>query len=144
MQIDNYEEGQALTEKIKANLPIQVFPTKQLVQSLRQQGKTIHSNQSYEIDSAFYSGDMGGITCALKSNSTDKEVYAVSITHLKIDPEHPLASEIETYQRKRTRLLAIQNSGGFAAELLAERAAKLIRPGSLSLKKKSGKKGFGR
>lgn len=135
MQIDNYEEGQALTEKLKANLPVKVFPTKQLVQSLQQQGKTIRSNQAYEIDSVFYSGDMGGITCALKGNSEDKEVYAVSITHLKIDPEHPLALEIEAYQRKRSRLLAIQNSRGFAAELLAERASKAS--------KKSKKKGFG-
>lgn len=36
MQIDNYEEAQALTEKLKANLPIKVLPAKHLVQSLRQ------------------------------------------------------------------------------------------------------------
>lgn len=143
MQIDNYEEGQTLTEKIKENLPIKASPTKQLVQSLRQQGKTIRSDQFYEIDSVFYSGDMGGITCALKGNPDGKEVYAVSITHLKIDPEHPLAPEIEAYQRKRTRLLAIQNSRGFAAELLAQRTASLNSPGSPNPKKKSGKKGFG-
>jgi hypothetical protein len=142
MQIDNYEEGQALTEKVKANLPIKVFPTKHLVQSLRQQGKDIKPNQAYEIDSAFYSGDMGGITCTLKGSSEDKEVFAVSITHLKIDPDHPLAPEIEAYQRQRTRMLAIQNSGGFAAELLAARAAKLIRPGLPKAKKKNTK-GFG-
>ncbi len=135
MQIDNYEEGQALTEKIKANLPIKAFPTKQLVQSLRQQGKAMKLNQPYEIDSAFYSGDMGGITCALKGDAEGKEVYTVSITHLKIDPDHPLAPEIEAYQRRRTRMLAIQNSRGFAAELMAERPPKT--------KKKSSKKGFG-
>jgi hypothetical protein len=135
MQIDNYEEGQALTEKIKASLPVKVFPTKQLVQSLRQQGKLIKPNQSYEIDSVFYSGDMGGITCALKGDAEDKEVYAVSITHLRIDPDHPLAPEIEAYQRKRTRMLAIQNSRGFVAELLAEQPPRA--------KKRSRKKGFG-
>lgn len=135
MQIDDYEEGQALTEKLKANLPVKVFPTKQLVQSLRQQGKSIKPNYPYEIDSVFYSGDMGGITYALKGDPTDKEVFAVSITHLKIDSDHPLASEIEAYQRKRTRRLSIQNSRGFAAELLAERSSKT--------KKKGSKKGFG-
>lgn len=135
MQIDNYAEGQALTEKLKAALPMKVIPTKQLVRSLQQQGKPMHSNQAYEIESVFYSGDMGGITCVLKGNLDDQEVYAVSITHLKIDPEHLLTPEIEAYQRKRSRGLAIQNSRGFAAELLSERS-----PNS---KKKSGKKGFG-
>lgn len=135
MHIDNYEEGEALTKKIKANLPMKVLPTKQLVQSLRQQGKFMKVNQPYEIDSVFYSGDMGGITCTLKGDAEDKEVYAVSITHLKIDPDHPLAPEIEAYQRRRTRMLAIQNSRGFAAELMAERP---LKP-----KKKSSKKGFG-
>jgi hypothetical protein len=135
MQIDDYEEGQALTEKIKANLPIKAFPTKHLVQSLRQQGKSMNLNQPYKIDSVFYSGDMGGISCALKGNPENTEAYVVSITHLKIDPDHPLAPEIEAYQRRRTRMLAIQNSRGFAAELLKERSAKA--------KRKNSKKGFG-
>jgi hypothetical protein len=135
MQIDDYKEAQALTEKLKASLPVKVFPTKQLVQSLRQQGKSIKTDQPYEIDSVFYAGDMGGITCALKRDPEDKEVYAVSITHLKIDPDHPLAPEIEAYQRKRTRGLAIQNSREFAAELLKGR--------STTTKKKRPKKGFG-
>ncbi len=136
MQIDEYAEAKALAAKIQANLPIKVFPTKQLLQSLRQQGKTMQPNQAYEVDSVFYSGDAGGIICAIKDEATDEEVYAVSITHLKVDPECPLASEIAAYQQKRTRLLAIQNGGGFAAELLAGRSA--------NPKKQGKKKGFSR
>ena len=134
MQIDDYGEGQALTDKINANLPMRAFPTKQLIQSLREQGQSIKPNQAYEIASALYSGDMGGITCALNNDMGDEERYVVSITHLKVDPEHPLASEIEAYQRKRIRMLAIQNSRGFAAELLASRPP--------ATQKKSKKKGF--
>ena len=135
MQIDNYAEAQALTEKLAANVPITVTPTKQLVKTLRQQGETIDPKQSYEIDSVLYSGDMGGITCVLKGGEDGKSAYVVSITHLTIDPDHPLAPEVEAYQQQRARMLAIQDSKGFAAELLAARSAKT--------KKKRRSKGFG-
>ncbi len=110
MQIDDYETANALTTAITANLPILVHPTKELVKMLKAQGKKMDGTRSYTIKSVFYSGDMGGITCELNSSPEDQEVYAVSITHLKIDPSHPLAPEIQSYQRRRTRSLAIQNS----------------------------------
>jgi len=78
---------------------------------------------------------MGGITCTLKGDPEDKELYSVSITHLIIDPTHPLAAEVEAYQRQRVRRLRLQDSRGFAAELLAGR--------SPQGKKKTGRKGFG-
>ncbi len=135
MQIDDYAQATALTEKLKASLPLQVRPTKQLVKSLKAQGKTLNPDREYTVDSVFYSGDMGGITCALKADSEAKEVFTVSITHLKVDPEHPLAAELQAYQSRRTRALAIQDRGGFAAEVLG------TRPPTAS--KKPGKKGFG-
>jgi hypothetical protein len=136
MQIDDYRAEQALTEKIKANLPIQVFPTKELVKGLKAQGKSIDATQTFNIQDVFYSGDMGGITCALENKPEDKEAFVVSITHLKVDPDHPLASEIEAYQRQRVSGLAIQNGREFAAEVLKQR--------SPQTKKKNSKKGFGK
>jgi hypothetical protein len=62
MQIDDYRAAQALTEKIKTNSPIQVFPTKELVKGLKAQGKSIDATQTFNIQDVFYSGDMGGIT----------------------------------------------------------------------------------
>jgi hypothetical protein len=122
-QIDDYNAAQALTEKIKTNLPIQAHASQEIIKGLQAQGKSIHPNQEFTIQSVFYAGDMGGITCALKSQPEDKEAYAVSITHLKIDPTHPLVPEIQAYQRQRIRRLAIQNSREFAAEALKQRSS---------------------
>lgn len=56
-----------------------------------------------------------------------------SITHLKIDPTHPLAAEVQAYQRQRIRKLMLQDSRGFTAELMT------IEP----RKSKKRSKGFG-
>jgi len=135
MQIDDEDQATALMEKLKVALPISVYPTQDLAKSLRQQGQNIDPNRAYEIDSLFYTGEMGGITCTLKADPEDKEQYSVSITHLIIDPTHPLAAEVEAYQRQRVRRLKLQDSRGFAAELLAGR--------SQQGKKKTGRRGFG-
>ena len=53
---------------------------------------------------------MNGRLRSLKPLSTlsqkAKEALLVSITHLRIDPRHPLAREIRAYQKERTRKLA--------------------------------------
>lgn len=136
MQIDDYTQAMELTEKLKASLPLQVYPTKQMVKGLKAQGKPLDPNRKYTVDSVFYSGDMGGITCALKPDPEAQEVFAVSITQLKIDPEHPLAEELQAYQSRRIRGLAIQDRGGFAAEFLEARSS--------TVRKKQSKKGFGK
>jgi hypothetical protein len=136
VHIDDYAQATELTEKLKASLPLQVYLTKQLVKGLEDQGKTLALNREYTVDSVFYSGDMGSITCALKPDLEAKEVFAVSITQLKIAPDHPLAEELQAYQSRRIRGLAIQERGGFAAEFLGTR--------SPIVKKKQNKKGFGK
>ena len=67
----------------------------------------------------------------------DTQAYVTSITHLEIDPSHPLASEIQNYQRQRTHKLMLQNSRGFMAEMrqLSEGAER---------KKRKGDRGFGK
>ncbi|KAM3099029.1 hypothetical protein ACKFKG_04345 [Phormidesmis sp. 146-35] len=136
MQIDDYAQAMELTEKLKASLPLQVYPTKQMAKRLKAQGKFLDPSRQYTVDSVIYAGDMGGITCSLKGDPEGKEVFSVSITHLRVDPAHPLAEELQAYQSKRTRGLAIQDRGGFAAEFLGER----LTP----LKKKQINKGFGK
>ena len=136
MQIDDYAQAIELTEKLKASLPLQVRPTQQMAKGLKAQGKALDPDREYTVDSVLYSGDMGGITCTLKADPEGKEVFAVSITHLSVDPEHPLAAELKAYQSRRTRRLAIQDRGGFATELLGGR--------STDTQKKRSKKGFGK
>jgi hypothetical protein len=73
MQIDNYQEASELTEKMKANLPIRAHPTKELIKGLKAQGQSIDSDRTFEITSVSYSGDMGGITCALRPTQKIKK-----------------------------------------------------------------------
>jgi hypothetical protein len=137
MQIDNFEEAQALTVQLEQTLPFQIRPGKELLKMVRDQGKSISSETVFTVDGVIYSGDIGGINCALMpwSEVGNKERFVVSITHLVIDPQHPLASKVKAYQQKRIQGLKLQNQVGFAAELLAQRNA--------SKRKKRGS-GFGK
>ena len=137
MQIDNFEEAQALTVQLEKTLPFQIRPGKEFLKMVRDQGKSISSETVFTVDGVIYSGDIGGINCALMpwSEVGNKERFVVSITHLVIDPQHPLASKVKAYQQKRIQGLKLQNQVGFAAELLAQRNA--------SKRKKRGS-GFGK
>ena len=137
MPVDNYAEAIALTEKIKANLPITAHPGKQYLKLLKNRGDRVIKKQELIIDSVVYMGDEGGICCGIQPQEGDKEVQLVSITHLEVDPNHPLAAEIQAYQQKRTRTLMIQNSRGFMAEM-----QRLSNPSGR--RKKKGDRGFGK
>jgi hypothetical protein len=117
MSVDNYEMAIALTEKIKQNLPISAQPTKELVNNSKKQGATLQSQQTLIIDSVVYTGDEGGICCAIKLEGGSKSLLVASITHLVIDPTHPLAPEIQAYQQQRIRALKVQNSRSFMSEM---------------------------
>ena len=117
MQIDDYAEAIALTEKLKAHVPFTVRPAKEFVTLLRKRGKFVASDQEFSINLVEYSGDMGGIMCTLAGDPEDKEVYVASLTHLKIDPSHPLAVEVQAYQKRRIRGLKQQGRRLFLQEL---------------------------
>jgi hypothetical protein len=136
MKIDDYNAAKALTQKLKENLPIKTRAGKEFLKTLKQKGVNADPDREFEIDFVAYSGDDGGIMCGLKepNNPETKEKYVSSITHLKIDPNHPLASEVQAYQHQRIRKLMLQNSRGFKAELMT------IEP----TKNKTRNKGFGK
>lgn len=139
MKVDNYREATALTEKLKTSLPIKVKAAKELLKMLKTRGDIINPEKEFEVDWVSYSGDEGGIMCRLISkndNPEDENVaqYVVSITHLKIDPDHPHAEEIATYQRERNRKLMLQNRGSLMTELMPSRPLKI----------KKSSKGFGK
>ena len=123
MIIDDYDAAISLTEKLKQSLPIKARAAKPFLKTLKQRGDGANPDREFEIESDDYSGDAGGIMCVLVADANSKERYAVSITHLIIDPNHPLASEVQAYQRQRTRKLMLQNQAGFASEMLAEKPA---------------------
>lgn len=119
MQIDDYEQAIALTEKLQAALPLQVRPGKQLLQTMTDE--PVDAQTWLTVDTVMYSGDPGGILMNLKLAGEDgSTVYSTSLTHLVFDPEHELATEVKDYQRQRIRRLRLQDQGGFAAELLSQ------------------------
>ncbi|MEH1937562.1 MAG: hypothetical protein V7L14_28410 [Nostoc sp.] len=136
MRIDDYNAAKALTKKLNESLPIKAWAGKEFLKTLKQKREDADPDREFEIDFVSYSGDEGGIMCGLKepNNAESKEKYVSSITHLKIDPNHPLAAEVQAYQRQRIRKLMLQNSRGFKAELMT------LEP----TKNKNRSKGFGK
>jgi hypothetical protein len=118
MQIDNREEAQDLCDRLESTIPFSVRVGKQLLKTMLDGGNKVTLDDVFTVDWVKYSGDVGGINCAFEY-SDGGERYAVSLTHLKIDPEHPLVEEVTAYQQRRIRLLKLQERGGFAADLLA-------------------------
>lgn len=82
-------------------LPIPAYPSKELLQLLRKQGKDINRDTELNITQVFDSGDAGGIVCTVLEEN--KEVLIVSLTHLQIKPTHPLNEKIMAYQRQRVK-----------------------------------------
>jgi hypothetical protein len=120
MAIDDYDVAIALNNKLEASVPFKVRPGKQLLKMMKNKGTPMSADRDYIVEKVLYAGDEGGITCMLKGSATDKEVVGASITHLVMDPEHPLAEEVKAYQRQRTHRLMLQDQRGFTA-LMGER-----------------------
>jgi len=108
--IDEYPKAMELVRKMEAHLPIPARPTGAYVRALREQGVKVARDQELQIQDVFYFGDEGGISCNVTPSRNAEQAIIVSITHLRVDPRHPLAQEIRAYQRERTRRLA--QSGG--------------------------------
>ncbi len=127
--IDDPVETRQLYLEMESSLPIAVRFNEQGLKGLKAQGVNIEGNgDGYWIEKLMYSGDMGGILCTVSNKKLfQSNQTVISITHLKVDPAHPLAERIKEYQKKRALTLAITNSG-------TKRA---------SAKPKRNKRGFG-
>jgi len=95
--------SETLVEEMKKYLPIPARFTEDLYQYLKQKGIYTDSNREININNVYYSGDAGGIVCAIEGN--EKEVLIISLTNLIIKPDHPLSDKIADYQKKRIRRL---------------------------------------
>jgi hypothetical protein len=137
MQIDDYAEASALSNKLEAAIPFKVRPKKELVKLLHEQGKRVSLDDELEVTLVKYSGDMGGIICGVGRNEQDKEAIITSLTHLKFDPAHPLADDVRAYQQNRIRGLKLQDRRSFMTEI-----SRLDQ--SPTSKKKKRDRGFGK
>ncbi|MCK4475435.1 MAG: hypothetical protein KAU16_01780 [Methanophagales archaeon] len=81
-----------LIKEMERYLPIPVYPSKELAQLFRKQGKDISMDTELKITKVFDSGDMGGIVCTILEEN--KEAVIVSLTHLRVQPAHPLSDKI--------------------------------------------------
>jgi hypothetical protein len=114
--IDDPVETSQLFLDMEASLPISARYTEQGVKGLQQESVNsdttleITKDRVFTIEKILYSGDMGGILCAI-FHVEGKQQNIISITHLKIDSDHPLATRIQQYQKRRKLALAIANSG---------------------------------
>jgi hypothetical protein len=98
-----------LMGKMEAQLPIPATPTSELVRTLRSKALKIALDRALFIKRVFYLGDEGGIMCDVTPTRDAKEVYVVSLTHLRVAPNHPLSRDIRAYQRTRVRRIAQAN-----------------------------------
>src|SRR5207244_13463556 len=96
-----------LMDQLQAHLPMPAFPTEELVRTRRRGGVKVSVDRALSIKRVFYAGDEGGIVCDVTPTQGAKEVFVVSLTHLRIAPNHPLFRPILAYQRERVRRLAV-------------------------------------
>jgi preprotein translocase subunit SecA len=122
--IDNEKEALELIEALKEHLPMSAYATPPLVKAVRQQGTDIKVNDPVQIDSVLYLGDEGGVACSIGLDG-GKTVVVTSITHLRIDSNHPLARRIEAYQLRRSQQLA--SSGEPSASPMLSRGRRIGR-----------------
>jgi hypothetical protein len=122
--VDDYSKALALTERMKKLLPFPVYPSKILVKMLEDKGSKLKFNQGIQVIDLLYSGDEGGILCCLESQPEQKEALVISLTHLVIPDENPLAQEIRAYQKKRNIGLAMQEVRFGQAKRLAKKTRK--------------------
>jgi hypothetical protein len=99
-----------LIKELQPHLPLPVYLTPEVSQSLREKDKdeAIGPDVEVYVTSLIDSGEqMGGILCAL-DNAGERVGVVLSLTHLRIRPDHPMRLRIEAYQRERTRKLRRQ------------------------------------
>ena len=107
---------QIIINKVKSDLPIKVYPEKEILDKLREhfENNAIIKSTILEIHSMFYMGDEGGITCEIRTPNMNTEaakaVFLCSITHFRIKKGEPHFAILEKYRTKRIRRLSRQQN----------------------------------
>jgi hypothetical protein len=102
--IDDQQDVYELIEAMNGCLPMRAYATPPLVKALRPERVDVKVNDVVQIDSILYLGDAGGIACSIGLRD-GKTVVVTSLTHLRIDCDHPLAARIHAYQLRRSHHL---------------------------------------
>ena len=94
-------EYEGFTQKIKQNLPIKAFPTRELVSKIRDKHPKLTLKSKFLIKDVMNTGDISGILCII--DCKDAQGLACAITHIDIAYSEPLRNEIEKYQKRRAK-----------------------------------------
>lgn len=90
-----------LIDEMKIQLPIPAYASQDLSRYLVMNGKDIRPDTELKIIQVVDSGNDGGIACLIDMVGSDS--FVISLTLLRIKPDHPLADKISAYQKKRIR-----------------------------------------
>ena len=104
--IDKPASVARLLEQMDDHLPMPAFPTKEIVRTLRRGGVKASVDRALSVKHVFYAGDEAGIACDVTPTRDAKTVVLVSLTHLRMAPDHPLDRPILAYQLERVRRIA--------------------------------------
>ena len=104
--IDNPTTVARLLEQMHDHLPIPSVSDQGDRRTLRRGGVKASVDRAISMKHVFYAGDEAGIACDVTPSRDAKSVVLVSLTHLRIAPDHPLFAPIQAYQRERVRRLA--------------------------------------
>ncbi len=105
--IDNPKQVEVLMRKLKERLPLLIKTTQALIKQLSFNNINITPDTYIEVIDVIYTGDEGGICCALKIKDQDENAVITSLTHLNFPPS-PVSLEVRDYQTKRIKKLARQ------------------------------------
>ena len=103
--MDIKEQYEELTKKLQQSLPIKAYPTRELVQSLRDKENPITLKSELTITTVHNSGDISGIMCVIEQKN--KNVIACGLTHLIFMANCQLYKEIVDYQKKRIKRIKL-------------------------------------
>jgi hypothetical protein len=104
--IDDPATVAQLILRMEDHLPIPATPTSSTIRQLRAQGLKISAERVLFIQRVFYAGDEGGIMCDVTPTKAAKAAIVISLTHLRVAPNHPLSRDIHFYQQQRIRRIA--------------------------------------
>lgn len=99
-------EYEVLVQKIKLNLPIKAYPTRELVSKIRSQQPRVTLKSEFLIKDVINTGDISGILCIIECKDVDG--LACALTHIEIAASEQLKIEIENYQKRRALRVDIQ------------------------------------
>lgn len=109
--MESEREAHELIAALNQHLPLRAYATPPLVEAVRGHGADIKVNDPVTIESVLYLGDQGGVGCSIGVLG-GKVIVVTSITQLRVNNDHPLATRILAYQVRRSLQLARPRSRG--------------------------------